>query len=389
MTSVAYQTNQDWRSRIDERFTALRGYAALSVVLAHYQYMGFFPFLHFFKFSAQCSLFLFFFLSSFLLSHSLLHGISAGDRPISAILKYSINRIFRIFPLFILVVSVCYWTDLAFFDSATTTYFGALGLSLTLGKAPSVLWTIPVELTFYVWLPAILAATVLLTRSRVGAAALAVSYIAWCLGISLALHLGVSSTLWITLGFHHYANSFVGGVVLYALVYNGHIQFPKSGKAFAYAAPCLFFAAYPFFYFPIVQHDFWIEEFKDVNVWAAYYKNLFPFAPLVVGGVIYGLLHPSETLLCKAMRIGFLRKFGEWSFGIYLVHIPMLAFINARFGYGQWQFEIALAATLAAAAILSRIVEKPAIALGREIGRRILSRIETKPTALSPARLNA
>jgi peptidoglycan/LPS O-acetylase OafA/YrhL len=260
---------------------------------------------------------------------------------------------------------------------------------LTLGEAPKVLWTIPVELIFYVYLPAILAAAALLTRSRAGAAAVAASYLAWCVGISLARHLGVSSTLWITLGFHHYANSFVGGVVLYALLHNGHIKFPRIAKGIAYLAPCLFFAAYPFFYFPIVRHDLWIAEFTDVNVWAAYYENLFPFAPLVVGGVIYGLLHPSETLLSRAMRIGFLRKFGEWSFGIYLVHVPMLAFINAKFGYGQWQFELAIAATFAAAALLSRFAERPAIAFGREIGRRILSRIKTKSATLSPARASA
>jgi peptidoglycan/LPS O-acetylase OafA/YrhL len=269
------------------------------------------------------------------------------------------------------------------------TYLDALKLSVTLGQAPKVLWTIPVELTFYVYLPVILVLTVFLTRSRLGAGALASCFLAWCVAMVVARHFGVPGSPWMTLGFHHYANSFVGGVLLYALLHNNHIRFPRSASVIAIIAPCVFFAAYPFFYFPIFRHDFWVEEFKDLNVWAAYYDNIFPLAPLVIGAIIYGLLHPSETLLSKAMRIGFLRKFGELSFGIYLVHVPMLALINAKFGAGQWQFEVAIAATIATAWVLSKLIEKPAIGLGREIGKRILARFEAKSAAPSPARANA
>lgn len=63
--------NATWRARVDERFTSLRGFAALTVVLAHYQYIGFVPGLPLFKFSGQLALMLFFFLSAFLLAHSL------------------------------------------------------------------------------------------------------------------------------------------------------------------------------------------------------------------------------------------------------------------------------------------------------------------------------
>jgi hypothetical protein len=63
--------DSDWRSRIDKRFTSLRGGAALIVMLAHYQYIGFMPALPAFKYSGQCGLMVFFFLSSFLLCHSL------------------------------------------------------------------------------------------------------------------------------------------------------------------------------------------------------------------------------------------------------------------------------------------------------------------------------
>ena len=42
--------DSDWRSRIDKRFTSLRGAAALIVMLAHYQYIRFLPALPAFKY---------------------------------------------------------------------------------------------------------------------------------------------------------------------------------------------------------------------------------------------------------------------------------------------------------------------------------------------------
>src|SRR5208337_3354366 len=137
-----------WRRRIDARFTSLRGYAALAVMLAHYQYLGFLAAAPVLKDSAQLELMLFFFLSSFLLSHSLASDPNWTKVSIFPVASYAINRVFRIFPLLFIVVTFCWRWSLAFF-AAPTTLAQALALSVTLGKAPSVLWTIPVELTFY------------------------------------------------------------------------------------------------------------------------------------------------------------------------------------------------------------------------------------------------
>src|ERR1700679_1209556 len=45
-SSMPYALNPgdpDWRSRIDQRFISLRGFAALTVMLAHYQHSGLLP----------------------------------------------------------------------------------------------------------------------------------------------------------------------------------------------------------------------------------------------------------------------------------------------------------------------------------------------------------
>lgn len=370
--------DSDWRSRIDKRFTSLRGAAALIVMLAHYQYIGFLPALPAFKYSGQCGLMVFFFLSSFLLCHSLASDPNWAARPHLSVLTYSINRIFRIFPLLCVVIGLTYWNGSSFFPPSTT-YREALRLSITLGQAPGVLWTIPVELTFYLYLPVVLALTLPATRSRLGAAALASAYLAWCVAIAIARHEGAAASPWMTLGFHHYANSFVGGVLLYALLANGRIRFPRSAAWVAGIAPLAFVLAMPFWRFTLFRHDPWMAEMAAPGAWQSYYDAVFPFAPFVVGGIVYGFLHPSDSALSLAMRVGLLRKTGELSFGVYLVHVPIIVRFGSRYGFGPLQFLAAIAATFAAAALLSALVEKPAIAFGRELGYWLLARRPASP----------
>jgi peptidoglycan/LPS O-acetylase OafA/YrhL len=368
----------DWRRRIDKRFTSLRGAAALIVMLAHYQYIGFLPAVPAFKYSGQCGLMVFFFLSSFLLSHSLASDLNWTDRPHRSLLVYSINRIFRIFPLLCAVIALTCWNGSSFFPQSTA-FWEALRLALTLGKAPSVLWTIPVELTFYLYLPFVLALALPATRSRLGAAALVSAFLAWCGAIAVARHEGAPAGLWMTLGFHHYANSFVGGVLFYALLANGRVRFPRSAAWVAGIAALAFLLAMPFFRFALIRHDPWMAEMAAPGAWQSYYDALFPFAPLVVGGIIYGLLHPSESLLSRVMQTGLLRKTGELSFGVYLVHIPIISLIGSRYGLGPLQFCAAVAVTLAAAAALLSLVEQPGIAFGRKLGHWLLAGAAAKP----------
>ena len=373
----------DWRSRIDRRFTALRGAAALIVMLAHYQYIGFLPALPAFKYSGQCGLMVFFFLSSFLLSHSLATDLNWPTRPHFALAAYAINRIFRILPLLSVLIAFTVWNRASFFPPSTP-YWRALRLAATLGQAPGILWTIPVELTFYLYLPSILALVLAATRTRAGAAILAWAYLAWCIAIAVARHEGAPAAPWMTLGFHHYANSFVGGVLLYALVADGRIGFPRAAAWVGAAASFAFLLAIPFCWFALFRHDPWMTEMAARGVWQSYYDAVFPFAPLVVGGMIYGLLHPSESLLSRVMRFGFLHKTGELSFGVYLVHVPMIVVFGSRYGYGPLQFAAAIAAAFGAAALLSALVESPGIVFGRRLGQRLLAPYPRSATRATP-----
>ena len=367
-----------WRLRIDGRCTSLRGFAALAVMMAHYQFIGLLPAVPLFKYSAQIPLMIFFFLSSFLLSHSLSSDPNWLARPGLAVSAYAVNRIFRIFPLFLLIVGATDWARIAYFPQSTS-YWEAFRSSLTLGRAPSVLWTIPVELTFYIYLPFVLRMVSWTTRSPLGAASLSAGFAIWCVAIAAARSFDVSRSVWMTLGFHHYANSFVGGVLLYALLHNGHVGFPGSGRRIAQIAPLILILAYPIFFYSIVRQDYFMTELKTPAAWRSYYDHIFPFAPIVIGGVVYGLLHPVATAFSRAMQTPLLRRIGQWSFGVYLIHIPTVVLIRSKLGAGQIQFIISIAATFAFAAMLSKYVERPAIALGRAIGRAAFDRFAPKP----------
>ena len=365
MPPSASSADSAWKDRIDERFTALRGCAALTVMLAHYQYVGLLPSLPVFKFSGQLAVMVFFFLSSFLLSHSLTKACLSGTGTLRALGDYAINRVFRVFPSLIVVVTLSWRLGLAYFEPSAR-YLDVLRSSVTLGKAPGPLWTIPVELTFYLYLPVVLAVALSLTRTRPGAGAAIVAFFAWCVGIAVARRIGAPVGAWMTLGFHHYANSFVGGVLLYALLHNRRIVFAGGGAALGYAGLLLGGVAVPFVHDAVLRGDASMSEFADPAAWRAYYDGVFPFAPLIVGAVVYGILHPGNTWLSRVLRARVLRRTGELSFGVYLIHLPMIDLIGSRLG-----FATAIAATFACAALLSRAVEKPAIAFGARIRRAL------------------
>jgi peptidoglycan/LPS O-acetylase OafA/YrhL len=68
------------------------------------------------------------------------------------------------------------------------------------------------------------------------------------------------------------------------------------------------------------------------------------------------------------MQARVLRKAGELSFGVYLVHIPTIVLFGSRYGYAPLQFCASIAASFAAAAALSALIERPGIAFGRDLG---------------------
>ncbi len=173
----------------------LRGLAVLVVVASHLSNYG----MHLLPGLSlsgigKSGVYLFFVLSAFLLTRGLLRLPLPQWRQARVWADYALRRVLRIWPLY-LVVLLASWV-LTLQGVAGWHYkidTAALLAHLALREGQSVLWSIPVEFTFYLWLPLIaLALAVLRHRGRslaweaaLAVAALAAASLAWTPASSL------------------------------------------------------------------------------------------------------------------------------------------------------------------------------------------------------------
>jgi peptidoglycan/LPS O-acetylase OafA/YrhL len=133
----------------------LRGLAVLIVIASHLSLLGFGGALGSnLGGIGKSGVYLFFVLSSFLLTRILLERTPAGFADARLWAAYALRRVLRIWPLF-LVVLLSSW---AIVSAGVTGWpyqldTAALLRHLALRDGRSVLWSVPVEFKFYLWLP--------------------------------------------------------------------------------------------------------------------------------------------------------------------------------------------------------------------------------------------
>ena len=155
--------------------------AVLIVLLSHLSlaHLSFHPALDF-SGGGQYGVFLFFTLSSFLLTVMMLNGDFKDPRCWG---HYLLRRLFRIFPLYLTVLLVC----LAGAPYFTPISFPEFWRHLALQEGKNVFWTIAVEFKFYLVLPFILLSTSWLIRRSFTAAVLALFLSAVVISIFVGL----------------------------------------------------------------------------------------------------------------------------------------------------------------------------------------------------------
>ena len=143
----------------------LRGLAVLVVIGSHLSNAGMLP-RPGLSGTGKCGVYLFFVLSAFLLTRILL------QRPLPALsdarlwADYALRRVLRIWPLYLFVLALSWFlTGLGVVGWHYRLDDAAFLRHLLLQEGQSVLWSIPVEFTFYLWLPVLVVAMVWL-RSR-------------------------------------------------------------------------------------------------------------------------------------------------------------------------------------------------------------------------------
>lgn len=336
----------------------LRGFAALLVVLAHLPKTGVTASVP--SLSGSLGVMLFFILSGFLMGH--LYLGKPFDR--AAAFRYLAARMARVLPLYYLVVIGSFALSLAFgqafaFHMSTRQF---VRLLLLVGH-DYVFWSIPPEVQFYfiflliwgvaqtrimvTWLPAVtlLTAILLLLRPEFP-------------GISVLGQLQI----------------FLTGVAIAVVRRRLAARIAPAAALTVQIAgllACLVALAGLMPVQTIIQGEA-ASRWKDDIA----YANL-PFA-LVVGSVLFA--YTIDTRFARMLFAnGVAERLGAFSFGIYLLHWPIMQAVHAALApFPLFPAEIgviALAATISAAAAAHYIYEMPMQALLRPRIARLLNRV--------------
>lgn len=133
----------------------LRGLAVLVVIASHLSHarMGLVPGIGLAGIG-KSGVYLFFVLSAFLLTRPLLERAPADFANGRLWANYALRRVLRIWPLYLAVLLLSWWLTM---DGVAGWYYQldtpALLRHLALREGQGVLWSIPVEFKYYLWLP--------------------------------------------------------------------------------------------------------------------------------------------------------------------------------------------------------------------------------------------
>lgn len=356
----------------------LRGVAAVAVLLFHLHHLAGLPLppaLRLVGTHFGLGVQLFFVLSGFSLCHSTVHTVGRA----SWIRDYLLKRLFRIAPLFYLMIAVWvafFWLRGAKTDLATLILNLSFTFNLVPGKHESLVaagWTIGVEMIFYAVLP------VLLVTIRDLRAALAFLVAAALVsGAGLASLAGSGGVLagYASLSFVASLGVFAAGIAAYHL-WRGL----PPGRAAVTTVALVTLGLAALLSSPL--------QLRLLGPWR-------PFVmlwSLCFGGlVVWQAAAPVRLLASWPLRF-----LGERSYGIYLLHpllIVLLADPIRRVhaaslpALGDWAFLAAggfvTAVVVSAAAVTYALVEQPGIRAGRRLIARLAGNAGDDPAGARP-----
>ena len=310
---------------------------------------------------------LFFIASAF----SLCHSARPGEDRHKAYAAFVLRRLFRIAPLFYIVLAISIARDEWLFGVwhgiwPVIANFG-FGFNFWAGRESGIVWaswTIGVEMPFYVIFPFLLART----RTEVSAA----SFVLVFLLLSIVWP-GLAFLRWA--GAPDYALSSQGnfGIVRYLPIFAGGILVYRLYDRFIKGTPPSPAAGWVLLLSALYLHASLISGRLGVGVFSdAYYWQM----------IIFGLLILSISIHPNAFVVNRLTSYcGKISYSIYLLHplviyflIPVFRSIENLGWPNTISFGLCAALTLgitaAAATVTYQLVELPGMALGRHLIRR-------------------
>lgn len=330
----------------------LRGLAVLIVLGSHLSNTGLLPHPGL-SGSGKSGVYLFFTLSAFLLTRALLLRPLAGfaDRRLWA--DYALRRVLRIWPLY-LVLLLCSWllTRAGVSGWHYQMDTPALWRHLALAEGQSVLWSIPVEFIFYLWLPLV---ALMLAAMRTW------RWPAWAEAVLMALALALACWLWpaaetrpndVRLG--PYLVVFLCGAYAARL----HLRLQEAGPS-QHAGRWVMLAA--------LALAAWVLTVPSVWAWvtgrafvAGVSSAWFLWFGLAWSALLLAVLHGPDWLR-KPFAWPPLRLVGVVSFSLYLWHMPVLQVLQSA-GVARWPLLapwLVLAAALLVAMVSFLLFERP------------------------------
>ena len=335
-----------------ERIDALdgiRGLAVLAVFMSHTSGRGMAiePWLNFTGIG-HVGVYLFFSLSAFLMTRNLMRN--------NDLVRYAIKRVFRILPLYYLVLTAVLFADshVRYDEQFLHIKDGWEGYlrHLVFLQGDGIFWSVAIEFPFYFVLPIMLALTV--RFGPLPMSALMLGYGAWYIAVQyfkvdlppLALGTTVHKSL--------YLDVFFFGA-LAALV--DIRRLPKfSGIAFLFLW-ALTLAAVARSVLGAGSMEY------GLRFWSPIYAIVFALTIRDVAD--------KATFLVQPLSMGWLRYVGKVGYSWYLVHFAVIEAVSKLVTAGpQVQFVLSALGCLALATLLYKLVEEPSIAVGNSLARR-------------------
>lgn len=331
-----------------EALTGLRGFAASLVVLSHLS-EGTFPLLdHIFP--GQVGVMVFFSLSGFLMSFLYI------EKTISsmAVWNYLVSRFSRIAPAYLLIILLSYviyvYVDRSFpYEITADNIFRHLLFS----GSVSVFWSVPPEVQFYLLFPLIWLAAYQ-CRSRASVVGLVIVAMVSLITLS---YRDVLPGTFVGSKLHFFLFGAIAGVV------RRHIK----ADAQNVQAMAIIHAVYLALIIAAVAgvlnvHLFSKDEFYTKLI-AAYFSALFVF--------VFSIRSPVAS---KLFENRVMTKLGDWSFSLYLLHLPVIYLVTQLVAPPQSSPMLLMmtAATIGLVAWLNfTLVELPGARFVKYCGQRI------------------
>lgn len=310
-----------------------RGLASVLVVWAHtVDKSG--PFYEYVFDPGKVGVIVFFFISGYLVIPSAVGKGGVGN--------FLINRLLRLYPLYwvSLLVAFVLWGS----QFGTATWLANLTMAQQLmgfANVITVYWTLTIEFCLYVTICACLIVRPSLLTVNLRAVAVVFGSIA-LMAAAVRWHLEVRVPVAIPLGLFC---MFLGAMLRRADTARGGLRAIIPLYLTFVVPSCLL--AYSF-----------AAEFSETP--SRYVLSY------LIGGAAFALV--AAHVDTRSGRV--LSFLGDASYGIYLFHFPVIYFVSPVLDRGIGQFVVVLLMSTAVAAVLYRVVEKPAIRLGRRLTSR-------------------